>query len=154
MPWNILNNWKSSIVILNQKISYLKRKINQASKSLILVAPPLSTKKFTPIFNQDSIEHQKSCWASLILQPLICGVWGVSWLNFTSDILYSREKVKMIKCQELWKWEMLLLEMSFKSLKEKWSSLQLTKKRECLSQSCSKIQGANFENLTESPSTT
>ena len=55
-----------------------------------------SAKEYTPIFSPDFIGLQKSYSASRIPWPSTCGPLDALSLNFTQDIQYSREKMRLI----------------------------------------------------------
>ena len=137
-------------MILNQKISFWKKRTSPESRLSTLVVLLSSMRRFTPTFSPDSIGHQKSCWVFLIHRPLTCGLLDVLWLNYILVILCFQERVKTIRCPESWKWETSHQKMCSVFQRERWNSSLKIKIHPSLSQSWWKTPGVDFESRMES----
>jgi serine/threonine protein kinase len=69
----------------------------QPSKSWISEVRAMNDIQCLLTSNLASIGPQKSCLGCLIQPPLICGLWGVSRLNYSLVCLYSPEVPNIIK---------------------------------------------------------
>ena len=102
--WNIWERSHWFIVTWSQRTFCLRAQISPVSKLSILGQVASLMKEYTPTFNLDSIEPQKSSLEFHTLLPLTCGVSDVFWLNCSQVCPFSQEKVSKNSWAWSWRW--------------------------------------------------
>ena len=103
-PWSTRRITRSSTAIWSQRIFYSSSKTRVELKWSIMEAPAFWGRGFILIFNHGFIVHQRLFWVYRILQQLICGALGASWLSSTLASHCFLGRMRSISWHISWKY--------------------------------------------------